>query len=478
MIKRIKLFLLQINYKNLLIALIGSAIIAFGTHIHADADIPEGGIIGLSLIIENLFGFSYIAVNLLINAAFCLLAWRLMGTRYMFNVAIATVGFSFFSFLFSKTLPVDIFFNPETEKHYLLLAALVGSVFIEIGTGLTLRYGSAPNGDHALSMALVKKGGLDFGWVNFLRDFSVILFSLTYTDIYSVAFALLIMTVTNPITEYIVKMPSKRSTYKSDIKRINEKITHKLEMEERSAKETKSGIVFRSVISLVVVAVLLISMAFLGNPHKANDDLINSFVTENVTVKELDEDGSLVAYVPEGEIKGGFVFYPGALVEPEAYDPLLRACAEKGVVSILVKMPYNLAFFGVNKGVSVTDYFPDVENWYIGGHSLGGAMASSCASTHKDAFKGVVLLAAYSINDITDLRVLSVYGNKDQVMNMAKYLQNKINLPGDLTEVVIKDGNHSYFGMYVGQDSAMSSLITNESQIRQTAQHIYDFITE
>ena len=105
-------------------------------------------------------------------------------------------------------------------------------------------------------------------------------------------------------------------------------------------------------------------------------------------------------------------------------------------------------------------------------------MASSCASTHKDAFKGVVLLAAYSINDITDLRVLSVYGNKDQVMNMAKYLQNKINLPGDLTEVVIKDGNHSYFGMYVGQDSAMSSLITNESQIRQTAQHIYDFITE
>ena len=61
---------------------------------------------------------------------------------------------------------------------------------------------------------------------------------------------------------------------------------------------------------------------------------------------------------------------------------------------------------------------------------------------------------------------------------MANYLQNKSNLPGDLIEKVIKDGNHSYFGMYIGQDSAISSSITNEDQIRMTAQYIYDFIAE
>ena len=108
--------------------MLGSAIIAFGTHIHADANIPEGGIIGLALIIENFTGLSYIAINLVINAVFCILAWRLMGTKYMFNVAVATFSFSFFSSIFSKVIPMDIFFNPETEKHYLLLAALVGSI--------------------------------------------------------------------------------------------------------------------------------------------------------------------------------------------------------------------------------------------------------------------------------------------------------------------------------------------------------------
>lgn len=466
MLKRIKLFLLQINYKSLFITLFASAVIAFGTHIHANADIPEGGIIGLSLMMENLLGFSYITVNLLINALFCLLAWRLMGTKYMFNVAISTIGFSLFSYIFEITVTEPIF--PEK---YFLLAALVGSIFIEIGTGITLRVGSAPNGDHALSMALVKRGGLDFGWVNFLRDFTVILFSLCYTDITSVAFALIIMTLTNPLTEYIVKMPGKHHVSKEELSRLTPKL------DEQKVKKRKSGMILRTVISLAVVAVLLITMAFLSNPHDAIESDINAFVTEGVSERVLDEDGSLIAYVPEGEIKAGFVFYPGAMVEPEAYDPLLRACAEKGIVSILVKMPYNLAFFGVNKGVGATEYFPEVEEWYIGGHSLGGAMAASCASS-SDAFDGVVLLAAYSTSDVTDLRVLSVYGNKDQVLNMAKYNDNKKNLPAGFDEFVINGGNHAYFGMYGGQDSNLIGTVSNEEQIRMTAQYIFDFITE
>jgi len=464
LLKRIKVFLLQLNYKNLFIAILGSAIIAFGTHIHANAEIPEGGIIGLSLMIENLFGFSYIAVNLIINVVFCVLAWRLMGTKYMFNVAVATLGFSFFSFIFERSITESIF----PDKYY-LLAALVGSILIEIGSGIMLRNGSAPNGDHALSMALVKRGDLDFGWVNFLRDFIVIVFSLSYTDIYSVVFALIIMSITNPIIEYIVKRPQRHEMLK--IRAIN---NH----QELSQKKKKRGGIVRAVISLSVVVVLLIAMAILGNPHRANDAKIDAFVTENVSERALDEDESLIAYVPEGEIKAGFVFYPGAMVEPEAYEPLLRACAEKGIVSIIVKMPYNLAFFGVNKGANVTEYFPQIENWYIGGHSLGGAMASSCASTHKDIFDGVVLLAAYSTNDISDLRVLSVYGSLDQVLNRQNLDKYSSNLPNGYASRVIIGGNHAYFGMYDGQDSNLSGTVSNEEQIRMTAQYIFDFITE
>lgn len=442
----------NVNYLNLFATILGSAIVAFGTAIHVDSGAADGGVIGVARLIEHFTGgkIEIWFASLVINAFCYILAWRLMDAKFILNMGVGTITYSLFVKLFE---PLNL-----NMDDYVLLATLVGMVCIEVGTGLMLRYGSSPNGEHVLSMAIAKKGGFDFGWLHFIKDFIIILFFLPVTNLESVIYSLILMTLTTPIMDYIVTAP-KKTAIKTNVSK-------------------RKGSWIAIVITGLTLIILFTGTAlFLNKVYKADtyaiEDYNNEFI-ENVKVRQL-EDG-VTAYAPEGEIKGGLVFYPGARVEYTAYEPLLKACAQEGIVCIVVKMPQNLAILGINKGVDVTDYYPGIKNWYIGGHSLGGSMAASCASTHSSLFKGVVLLASYSTVDITDLEVLSIYGNKDTVLKMNKYNKNVDNLPNDFSEHVILGGNHAYFGMYGSQNGDGTATITNAEQINQTAQLIVDFI--
>ena len=152
----------------------------------------------------------------------------------------------------------------------------------------------------------------------------------------------------------------------------------------------------------------------------------------------------------------------------------MAACADNGVLCVLVQMPFNLAVLDIHAAEGIQAAYPEIETWYIGGHSLGGSMAASHLSNHIDAYDGLILLGSYSTADLseTDLQVLSIYGSEDKVMNRVKYDENKANLPGDFIEVVIDGGCHAYFGMYGPQDGDGKATISNEEQIILTAAHI------
>jgi len=156
----------------------------------------------------------------------------------------------------------------------------------------------------------------------------------------------------------------------------------------------------------------------------------------------------------------------------------MQACAEKGVLCIIAEMPFNLAVLDINAADGIQKEYPQIENWYIGGHSLGGSMAASYLEKHTDEYEGLILLGSYSTADLsdTDLNVLSIYGSEDQVMNCEKYNENKSNLPTNFTEIVIDGGCHAYFGMYGAQDGDGTPSISNSEQILQTAEHIAQMI--
>lgn len=206
---------------------------------------------------------------------------------------------------------------------------------------------------------------------------------------------------------------------------------------------------------------------------------------------EVRESGAGLIFYPGGKVqpdgqtlfelrepRTGLIFYPGGKVQPEAYAPLLARLAEEGVLCVLIPMPGNLAVLAPNAAQGVAENFPEIEHWYIGGHSLGGAMAASYAAKHPEELEGLVLLAAYSTADLKDsgLSVLSVYGSEDGVMNRSAYEKDRANLPEDAEEVVIPGGCHAYFGNYGFQKGDGIPSVSPEEQQEQTAQAILSLI--
>ena len=156
----------------------------------------------------------------------------------------------------------------------------------------------------------------------------------------------------------------------------------------------------------------------------------------------------------------------------------MQACAEQGILCVLIEMPFNLAVLDVNAADGVQEEYSEITEWYIGGHSLGGSMAASYAAKNKEAFAGLILLASYSTADLSEseLSVLSVYGSEDGVLNMEKYEKYHVKLPNNITEYVIEGGCHAYFGVYGTQKGDGMPTVSNKEQIDITAEKISEFI--
>lgn len=218
--------------------------------------------------------------------------------------------------------------------------------------------------------------------------------------------------------------------------------------------------------------------AYVSDYYRADEAALAAIAYQTDQV-QIERDGDVIWFVPE-EPTVGLILYPGGKVEHTAYAPLLRVCAKNGILCALVRMPGNLAVLDMNAADGLREKHPEVTAWYIAGHSLGGAMTANYAAAHPEDYDGLILLAAYSTKDLSQmsLRVLSIYGSKDGVMNRDAYKKNWANLPADTTEVILGGGCHAQFGSYGPQDGDGIPTISGEEQIRQTAEAIAAFVVQ
>ena len=186
-----------------------------------------------------------------------------------------------------------------------------------------------------------------------------------------------------------------------------------------------------------------------------------------------------MVFLPE-EAEAGLIFYPGGKVEFTAYATLMAKLAQQNILCVLLKMPLNLAVLDMDAAKGIPELFPEVEHWYLAGHSLGGSMAASFAGKQPDPYEGLILLAAYSTADLTEtgLKVCSLYGDRDGVLNREKYQQYHSNLPENTLELVLEGGNHAGFGSYGSQEGDGESALEAGAQIQWTAERIREFILE
>jgi len=170
------------------------------------------------------------------------------------------------------------------------------------------------------------------------------------------------------------------------------------------------------------------------------------------------------------------VFYPGAKVESEAYAPLLRRLSEGGLDCFLVGMPLHMAVLDMDAAGELQQQYA-YETWLLAGHSMGGAVAANYAGEQPDAFQGLVLLAAYPSHPLPEaLRLLSIRGSEDGVLNRENYEAGRSLWTADAEELVIDGGNHAGFGCYGPQEGDGEASLPAAEQQARTAEAILAMI--
>ena len=240
-------------------------------------------------------------------------------------------------------------------------------------------------------------------------------------------------------------------------------------MTTSSAKPKKKHKVWQIILVSVSAFFVVVASSFLiyaAFYYHASDVSSSLKSDDQVTVKQ---EGN-ISFIPQNP-KAGFVFYPGAKVEEKAYAPLCHSLAEKGVYTILIKMPFHLAFFGIHKAQGIPEDHKEITSWYLGGHSLGGAMAASFLGKGNYGYAGLALLGSYSTADLSKsgLKTTTLYGSEDKVLNQTSYANNLKNLPSANIETVIEGGNHSGYAYYGPQKGDGTATISKDEQISFTS---------
>lgn len=218
-----------------------------------------------------------------------------------------------------------------------------------------------------------------------------------------------------------------------------------------------------------ITIVLILASLFLlwiNNNYKADDIAKNNLKSDKYI--NITQD-AYIEFTPKNNAKDvGFIFYPGANVQEESYAPICKGIAMYGYKTIIVPMPFNLAVLDWDEATEVIKHHPNIKKWVIGGHSLGGVMASNYTYNKKpESIKGLIFYASYPSKvdfSKSDLKALSIYGSKDSILEMTKIKDTKKLLPYETTYVEIQGGNHAQFGNYGFQKGDSKANISREKQ--------------
>ena len=203
-----------------------------------------------------------------------------------------------------------------------------------------------------------------------------------------------------------------------------------------------------------------------------------------VAVAHADGVWSFVPRRPTSAGIAALVFFPGALVDPVAYAPLVHAAAAAGFPAYIVELPRRGAFGGADDSAleqrldRLLAASSTPRRWVIAGHSRGAVVASRIAAERRTGFMGLVLIGSTHPRDV-DLSTLAVpvtkmVGTRDGLATRSAVEANRAKLPAATRWVWIEGGNHSQFGWYGFQPGDRRATIAAASQRATMVQAVID----
>jgi alpha-beta hydrolase superfamily lysophospholipase len=224
----------------------------------------------------------------------------------------------------------------------------------------------------------------------------------------------------------------------------------------------------------------MVSIAWLWYSYRARG--VDPAVFHSGALVQVVRTQAFISFTPREPYQKIVIFYPGALVQPEAYAPLCRRIAEQGYKTILMRMPWRLAAWGYRGPAQLGLLSEHGKQYLLAGHSQGAKMAAQFVHEHPAQIGKLILLGTTHPRDISlagiNIPVLKISGSRDGIASLDDTERNKRNLPATTNYAVIDGANHSQFGYYGKQLGDCEAGISREEQQRQVLERILSFIKE
>jgi pimeloyl-ACP methyl ester carboxylesterase len=234
-------------------------------------------------------------------------------------------------------------------------------------------------------------------------------------------------------------------------------------------------------VSLIILLVVAIAgFVIWAETPLGPDPIAQAAMLSNARV-QVSEDGWITFEPVQSSSDKGLILYPGGRVDPRSYAPTAQAIASQGYLVIIAKMPLNLAVFNPDLAREIISAYPQVTTWLVGGHSLGGSMAARFVASNIEIADGLFMWASYpaSNDDLSssDIKVASMYGTLDGLLDPSKMEESRSLLPQDTMWTVIKGGNHAQFGWYGPQPGDYPASISHLEQQEVVVQETLELLS-
>lgn len=184
--------------KTSALILLGSLILAFGFYnFYYLYNITEGGVLGLLLLLKNLFDIQPSIANLIIDGILLLVGYRFFGKNFLIYSVIASISFSVLYGCFEFIGPI----LPKIPS--MLISTILAGVSVGVGVGIIVRAGGAAGGDDALALVIAKTTSLNVGQVYLICDITILLLSLIYLSAFDVFYSLIAVTISGKVIDLI-----------------------------------------------------------------------------------------------------------------------------------------------------------------------------------------------------------------------------------------------------------------------------------
>ena len=165
----------EIKINKILLLIIAGLVNSIGvTCFIAPVNLYDSGVSGTSILLSQITPLTLSMFLLILNIPLFLFGLKRQGAIFTLYAIVAVASYSFFAFLITDVLPIDVSVASPLAEQDLLLCALFGGIISGIGSGLAIRFGGAMDGVEVMAVSFAEKLGISVG--TFMMIYNIILY--------------------------------------------------------------------------------------------------------------------------------------------------------------------------------------------------------------------------------------------------------------------------------------------------------------